>query len=673
MADSYSFNSLIPRPIDMPTPVPLAEEADLSILDEAKILAAPDHAADRDRWRSQLRTWREEARERLGYSGEFYERPGAQWAHSAFAVSQVWIWDELLFDFEEQRFTPDRFIDDAIEKFGGLDAVVLWHAYPIIGLDERNQWDYYRDIPGFDELVDHFHSRGVKVAVDYNPWDTQTRRGGPDHEELAAVIRDFGIDSVFLDTLKTADSVLVQSLERANPGIVLEGESRVLLERVTDHSSSWAQFFADSHVPGVVKTHYFERRHMLHHIRRWHRDHSEELQSAWLNGVGMMVWEVVFGVWVGWNPRDCSTVKCMLALQRGLSDFLLDGEMTPLVTLSDEAEASQVYAFRYDLGENMLFALVNRSKEDVTLAPVEVKDGHRQIDMVTGEVASQVTVTIPARSIGAVIELPREASTERFIRLAEDVARIPYTANDRFPYRPARRVSPASPTLNAADTNTVTDEETVKIDAGTHRLTVRYRARETGIYDEAPYVDEWKPLVPRLHDPRTLERAYEADHEVYVSRREVSNREFSEFLKDSGYQPMVEHRFVPHLREASMRGDVDPDAPVTYVSLDDARAYCRWKGGRLPTEDEWQLAGENRDFARLTPAVWNWTESERSDGRTRYCILKGGCDFSLSESEWYFDGGVRDSRFSAKYLIPGLGLSRSRSIGFRVAFDGKNS
>ena len=35
-------------------------------------------------------------------------------------------------------------------------------------------------------------------------------------------------------------------------------------------------------------------------------------------------------------------------------------------------------------------------------------------------------------------------------------------------------------------------------------LTVRYRCRETGMYDGAPFVDEWKPLPPRLHDLRTL-------------------------------------------------------------------------------------------------------------------------------------------------------------------------
>jgi len=66
--------------------------------------------------------------------------------------------------------------------------------------------------------------------------------------------------------------------------------------------------------------------------------------------------------------------------------------------------------------------------------------------------------------------------------------------------------------------------------------------------------------------------------------------------------------------------------------------------------------------------VWNLTESEHSDGRTRFLMLKGGSAYQPSGSQWYFDGGPQEPEFAAKYLLPGLGLGRSTSIGFRVAW-----
>jgi hypothetical protein len=60
--------------------------------------------------------------------------------------------------------------------------------------------------------------------------------------------------------------------------------------------------------------------------------------------------------------------------------------------------------------------------------------------------------------------------------------------------------------------------------------------------------------------------------------------------------------------------------------------------------------------------VWNLPESEHGDGRMRFVMLKGGSDHHSGGSSWYFDGGVKPPEFSAKYLVPGLGLGRSTSI-----------
>jgi hypothetical protein len=651
---SGGFDPLVPREIDRPTVVPLDADTTqgeiAALLDDAKIFAAPADPAELQAWRGRLSAWRDGARKRHGVP-QRYDDPAAAWASRCFTVAQVWLWDELFFDMEAQRFTPDRFLDDAYERFGGLDGVVLWHAYPVIGIDERNQWDFY-DVPGLPEAAAALHDAGVRVFVDYNPWDTGTRRSGEDVDELAEVIRRLDADGVFLDTLKNADPEFVAALDRARPGIGLEGESKLATERIADHSLSWAQWFADTNPPGVLRAHLFERRHMQHHIRRWHRDHSEELISAWLNGVGIMVWEVVFGAWVGWNERDAATLRRMLPVQRRLHRWLVDGDWTPLAV----CEPSGLVGSTFALEGATLLVLANTSDSDVSYRP----DGDGLWIPLHDDPADggeNPSMTVPARGVAAALNAPSEDALPPGVdELRAELAGRAHVADGSFPHRRARRLpppawrgSPAPVTVRARLQN-----EAVPLAAGERVITVRYRQRETGMYEGAPYVDEWKPLPPRLHDQRTLERVVTLPGGIRVGSLEVSAADYAEFLAAIGEQ-------VP--------ADASPELPATGVTFARAREFAVWAGGRLPSEDEWQLAATEKGFGRRTPAVWNWTESEFSDGRTRFVMLKGGADHVSEGSDWYFDGGMQHPEFSAKLLLPGLGVDASPSIGFRVCWE----
>jgi len=646
----------VPRPLDLPTEVPLVPDAELDDLDGGKILAAPDDPAAWPTWRATLQRWRREARARHEFDDTTFA-PGMDWAPSCFSVCLIWLWDEVLYDRDKGEFAVDRFLAHA-EEFGGFDGVVLWHAYPVIGIDPRNQWDYYRDVPGLADLVAELRRHGLKVFIDYNPWDTGTSRTGRDDPtDLAAAVADFGVDGVFLDTLKNAAPEIITALESVGRPIALEGESKVALPRIREHALSWAQWCADSDVPGVLAAHWFERRHMMHHTRRWNRDHSAELQSAWMNGCGIMVWECVFGVWVGWNARDRSTLRAMLPVQRLLSDHFVDAEWTPLADPHPDAVAAGVYASRWELGDLTLWTVINRAEEawegpviSVAAEPIE-----RWLN-VTGEGPVDLQqLTVPARGVLGLVrargEIPAGLADLGMAAVADHS--FPERLSVGLPVRVSKRAS-MPPGM-------------ARIESGERNLHVSYRVRETGQGLETPWIEAWKPLPPELHAIANVERTVTFRNPAAVGVHEISNAEFRRFLDATGYRPAIPNRFLQHWTD-----DVPDDAPVVYVNLDDAHAYADWADSRLPTTSEWQAAVEDGLVRRRAPLVWNWTESEWSDGRTRACLLKGGSWYAAEGSDWYVDGGPRDPDWELKLVLPGGGLDRSPCIGFRLAVDLEN-
>jgi hypothetical protein len=142
----------------------------------------PVSPEETENWLGGLKAWRTERLTRLRYNGSQYERPELEWTQHVFSQVQMLIWDRSFYDSEKGEYTVERFLRDTESRIGSVDAVLIWHVYPNLGVDDRNQFDLLRDMPGgipaLRKVVQQFHKHSVKVFFPFLTWDTGTRQEG---------------------------------------------------------------------------------------------------------------------------------------------------------------------------------------------------------------------------------------------------------------------------------------------------------------------------------------------------------------------------------------------------------------------------------------------------------------------------------------------------------------
>jgi len=108
-------------------------------------------------------------RKALNYDDKYYRAKEFAWVPSSLVSTKIMSWEMLFIDRETGEYTVDKFLDYGEKEYGRVDNVLLWQAYPRIGFDERNQFDFYRDLPGglerLRKVTKACHQRGVKVFI----------------------------------------------------------------------------------------------------------------------------------------------------------------------------------------------------------------------------------------------------------------------------------------------------------------------------------------------------------------------------------------------------------------------------------------------------------------------------------------------------------------------------
>jgi iron(II)-dependent oxidoreductase len=666
-----------------------------------------------ERWLKDLDHWRVERRVRTTYDPSRYESPALQWAQSSFIQPQMMVQDRYIYDPVAGHYTVDRYLDDLEKRYGGIDAVLVWSTYPNMGIDDRNQLQMVESMPGGIEgvrqMVADFHRRGVRVLFPMMMWDEGTHQ--PDQpwpDAIAALMKQIDADGINGDTQDGVPLGFTLAAEKINHPLAFEPEGSPSDEELSWDVMTWGQYNFPF-IPMVDRYKWLETRHMVNISDRWAPDKINDLQYAFFNGVGWESWENIWGIWNGITPRDAEATRRVATIERGIAPFLISPDWEPFYPLSNYG----AYASRWPLGHDTVWTIVNRTAYDIDGRQMNVPytPGMRYFDLYHG-VELKPDVNLPtegpfavlsfnleANGYGAILATPGEPSNaiKSLMQRMAAITQEPlshYAHEWKVLHQSMVEIPPTKPSAEAPD-------GMVRIPGGDFVFKVRGTEIEGGVDPGVDVQYPWEDSPRRFHERKMAIKSF------FIDKYPVTNAQFKQFLDAAHYAPKDSINFLRDWKNGAYPQGWD-NRPVTWVSLEDARAYATWAGKRLPHEWEWQFAAQGTDgrpypwgynwqtenvpspdigramrgpdpvdahprgaspygILDMAGNVWQWTD-EFTDEHTRAAIVRGGDYYQPQGSIWYFPQAIHNDEHS-KVLLMAPSYDRSGGVGFRCVRD----
>jgi iron(II)-dependent oxidoreductase len=660
-------------------------------------------------WLKAITSWRDERHIRTGYDGSRYAMPALQWTQSSFMQPQMMVHDRYFYDPVAGKYTVDRYLDDLEKRYGGIDAVLIWATYPNMGIDNRNQQDMVRSMPGGVEgvrqMVADFHRRGVRVLFPIMMWDQGTRDPGKSWPDATAeFMKEIGADGINGDTQDGVPLAFSLAADKVDHPLAFEPEDGPSDEALAWNVLTWGQY-KFQFAPTVDKYRWLETRHQVNISDRWNRNKTDDLQYAFFNGEGWESWENVWGIWNGITPRDAEATRRTATMERGIAPFLVSQGWEPFYP----THMYGIYASRWPLGDQNIWTIVNRNEYDVAGRQMTVpfKQGTRYFDIYHGvELTPEqdgdhavLSFAVEAHGFGMVLATPGEpnAAIQKLMSTMKEMTKEPLSSFSPEWKTLSRQMVEIAATKPASSA----PEGMVKIAGADYVFKVEgievEGSDDIGVDVQYP----WEDSPRRFHEHRMQIKSF------YIDKYPVTNADFKKFMDGTHYQPKDTLNFLKDWTNGSFP-EGWANKPVTWVSIEDARAYAKWAGKRLPREWEWQFAAQGTDGRQypwgnaweasavpepdpgrtmrgpdavdahpggaspfgvmdLVGNVWQWTD-EYVDDHTRGGILRGGSYYQPQGSIWYFPQAYKNSTHG-KLLMMAAGYDRSGALGFRCVKD----
>jgi gamma-glutamyl hercynylcysteine S-oxide synthase len=581
------------------------------------------------------------------FDNSLFRRKDLSWIKESYLIILQMGWDREFYDRLTGKYTYPEMLKKDIDIFGKVDVYGIWPTWPRLGLDDRNQWDLYRDLPGGTGQLKNFarmsRLSGTRFFIAYNPWDNSTRN--EDHYKgMAQIISETDADGVVLDTRGSSSYQLQAAADSVKKGVIMYSEGMAITKDMPGIISGRvhnAIFMSpELNLNKLIKPDFSIFRVCDVGEDIIHR----EIAISFFNGYGTELNLFRPG---GRNENYTDDLKYLAKttfILRQNNDAFLDNDWTPMI----ETETDNVFVNSWKSGKKTLYTVLNMRPEGVKgkLFGVDTTEGKHFISLWNHENVNPITergktfLSANASSwqsslsgtrkegsldcIAALPELikskikgdsiiisgkglsdlliwkgdPSNQTVFKEYHLANDTA---FRIKDIFGFYEGKIV------LQLIANKRLRDEDVLYLKGGKPWLIskVNRSIESSNLQPDMVLVPgtTFSFNVTTNEDffpyPDVNGKLVKIDS-FLIDKYPVTNEQYYEFVLSSGYSPADTTRYLKHWESGTFKQGQEK-YPVIYVSFEDMLAYSKWAKKRLPTQAEWQLAAQGTE-----KRMWPW-------------------------------------------------------------------
>jgi formylglycine-generating enzyme required for sulfatase activity len=589
------------------------------------------------------------------FDDAIFQRTDLQWFRQCYAVNLMMNWDTRFYDYRDRQFHLQAYLEKMKRLMGGYEVYAIWPTWPALGMDQRNQWDMFRDLPGgyaqLRKLSDLCHGLGSCFFICYNPWDESTRPEESHFDGMTAITKAVNVDGFVLDTRGSSSKELQQAVDEARSGVVMYSEGMAVpvdMQTIVSGRVHNALYYPPMlNLNKLIKPEFAIFRVAEEAREPIHR----EFNVSFFNGYGTELNSMPPGRFE-WSDDQMRYWGKLLRIQRENSSVFLRPYIPLIPTVRDS-----IYVNRWSDENKMLYTVYNLQPQGFSgnLFEVEVDDGHHFVDLYHHEeIESEVDGGVGHLRVKVEAFNAYELGTNNESSVTA-IARLPYLIdfhcdinNDELTFSSRKgnkiRIWAGMPSyekqpkeydsagkkirllnefpkyegkfvIQAFQDNELLDERVFTVKPGSPRKISLPETTEL-----AKTTPEGMVKIPAglfACDRYTIGDSFISYPEdltgkgekipmksYYMDKYPVTNAQYKAFIDATGYSPDDTTNFLQHWENGKIKPG-EENFPVIYITLEDAQAYARWAKKRLPTEMEWQYAAQTEKCNE-----WPWVQKK---------------------------------------------------------------